>query len=146
MKITIKSVDIEDIYPLRHQVLRSGQPIETCYYPEDERAGVFHIAAYIGDDIVGIASFYPEQQKVLKAQQSWRLRGMATAESVRGQGVGKAILLEGIEYCRQKGADLLWCNARASASGFYCKLNFAILGEAFIIDNIGPHYLMYYEY
>lgn len=68
---------------------------------------------------------------------------MATSESVRGLGIGRKLLEQGINECRKKGGDLLWCNARTSAAGFYRKLNFAIQGEVFNIENIGPHYVMY---
>ena len=141
--VVFKEVPIEEIYPLRHQVLRKGQPIDTCYYPEDSRQGVFHVAALEDDNIIGIASFYPEVHVAFDSKSSWRLRGMATSESVRGLGIGRKLLEQGINECRKKGGDLLWCNARTSAAGFYRKLNFAIQGEVFNIENIGPHYVMY---
>jgi len=146
MNIEINVVPVEEIYPLRHKVLRAGQPIETCYYPEDSREGVFHLAAIKDGSVVGIASFYPENHDSLSHSHCWRLRGMATSESIRGQGVGRQLLQHGLLHCQQLGADLLWCNARVSASEFYRKLNFAIQGEAFNIEDIGPHYLMYYQY
>lgn len=141
--VTIKEVSVEQIYPLRHQILRKGQPIETCYYPEDSREGVFHVAAFCEDEIVGIGSFYPEAHNELKSGFSWRLRGMATSEDVRGRGVGRQLLESGLELCGRKGGEILWCNARTSAVDFYRKLNFEIQGEVFNIENIGPHYLMY---
>ena len=146
MNINISVVPVQKIYPLRHQVLRTGQPIETCYYPEDSRDGVFHLAAIRDAEVVGIASFYPENHDAFGDGNCWRLRGMATSEKVRGQGVGRQLLQHGLTHCHQQGAGLLWCNARVSASEFYRKLNFAIQGEAFNIEDIGPHYLMYYQY
>ncbi|GAA4354579.1 GNAT family N-acetyltransferase [Kangiella marina] len=146
MKMMIQEIEINDVYPLRQRVLRPGQPIESCHFPEDTLPGVFHLGASVESVIVGIASFYPEKHPKLDGAEHWRLRGMATDERVRGQGLGRELLLEGIKSCAEKGADLLWCNARVSAADFYHKLNFEIHGEAFIIENIGPHFLMSYKY
>ena len=71
---------------------------------------------------------------------------MATDPEVRGQGLGIQLLQQGLKECQSRGASLLWCNARTSAAEFYRKLNFDIKGEEFMIENIGLHYLMYYQY
>lgn len=142
----IKEVAVADVYQLRNKVLRPGQPVEACHYKEDSRDGVFHLAATDNNAIVGIASFYPERHPELKEDSSWRLRGMATDPDVRGQGIGVKLLRQGIKNCHSRGAKILWCNARTSAMAFYRKLNFEIYGDEFMIENIGPHYLMYYKY
>jgi len=146
MATTIRIADVSEIYPIRNEVLRPGLSIESCYYPEDSRDGVFHLIAEQNEVAVGIASFYPEKHPEFTQANSWRLRGMATVDEVRGAGFGIQLLQKGIEECRHKGADLLWCNARTSALGFYQKLNFGIKGDEFMIENIGPHFLMYYQY
>ncbi|WP_223670765.1 GNAT family N-acetyltransferase [Kangiella shandongensis] len=142
----IKEVAVNDVYPLRSKVLRPGQPIEACHYKEDSREGVFHLAASDKGAVIGIASFYPEQHPQFNDANSWRLRGMATDPEVRGQGLGLKLLQQGIRHCQARGATILWCNARTSAMPFYRKLNFEIYGDEFMIENIGPHYLMYYKY
>ena len=146
MSKKIRVVDVEEVYPIRSQVLRPSQPIESCYYSEDSKSGVFHLLAEKGGEAVGIASFYPESHPEFNDVNSWRLRGMATIPEVRGLGLGKALLEEGLKQCEKRGANVLWCNARTSALAFYRKLNFDIKGEEFMIKNIGPHFLMYYQY
>lgn len=142
----IKLASVDKVYPLRSRVLRPGQPIESCYYTEDSFDGVFHLVAGQGDDIVGVASFYPEECANITSSNSWRLRGMATVPELQGKGCGRALLEEGIKQCRQRGAKVLWCNARSSAVPFYRKLNFDIKGKEFMIEGIGPHFLMVYRY
>lgn len=150
--LTIKSVPQATIIPLRHSVLRAGQPVESCYYEEDSMEGCFHVAASIDGKVVAVASFYPESHPKLDTDSksygdsAWRLRGMATQVDFQGQGIGAELLKTGIEMCREKGAQVLWCNARTSAAPFYSKLNFDIKGEEFVIDGIGPHYFMHYTF
>ncbi|GAA0211774.1 hypothetical protein GCM10009123_18760 [Kangiella japonica] len=120
--------------------------MSSCHYPEDDFDGVFHLVAENDNTIVGIGSFYPEECVGIDSAASYRLRGMATVSSIRGQGIGRNLLEEGIRQCRLRGAELLWCNARTSAVPFYRKLNFDIKGEEFMIDSIGPHFLMVYRY
>lgn len=150
--LTIQSVPQATIIPLRHSVLRAGQPVETCYYEEDNVEGCFHLAASIDGKLVAIASFYPESHPELNTNPEfhsdsvWRLRGMATDPESQGKGYGAALLKEGLRICNEKGAKVLWCNARTTAAPFYSKLNFDIKGEEFEIEGIGPHYFMSYTF
>ena len=41
--------------------------------------------------------------------------------------------------------ELLWCDARLEATGFYERLGFKMKGEIYNVPNIGPHKLMYIE-
>ena len=43
---------------------------------------------------------------------------------------------------RARGGDLLWCNARVVALGFYERLGFVAEGPEFEIVPIGPHFVM----
>jgi len=52
-------------------------------------------------------------------------------------------VVEALNAVRTADGDLLWCNARTSASGFYTRLGFAVVGEAFELPGIGPHHLMH---
>ena len=139
----IRKLDQESMIPLRHMVLRKNQPIETCYYPEDLDDGVFHLGAMQGEQVIAIASFYPQSCPSINATSAYRLRGMASHPDWRGKGVALQLLQSGINECKSLAADLLWFNARTEAVGFYKRLNFDIKGEEFDIPQIGPHYLMY---
>lgn len=146
MGIRVRLAKVVEVYRLRSEVLKPGLPMSSCYYPEDDFDGVFHLVAEKDEGIIGIASFYPEQCAGVDSKVSYRLRGMATATSVRRQGVGRNLLQEGIKQCHLREAQILWCNARTSAVPFYRKLNFDIKGEEFMIEGIGPHFVMLYQY
>lgn len=136
----VESVPAATIRPLRHAVLRPGQPVSASAYPLDDDPQTLHLAAY--DDtgaVVGCATFFPEP---LDGEPAWRLRGMATAPAVRGQGYAGEMLARGLEELRERGVRLLWCNARTSAVGFYERFGFERLGAEFDIPALGPHYLL----
>lgn len=130
-------------WPLRQLVLRPGRPVEDCDFPHDTDASTIHLGAWADDALVGIASVYAEACAQLPAAKPFRLRGMAVHPERQGQGVGALLVHEALEAVRAEGGDLLWCNARTSASGFYSGLGFAVEGEAFELPGIGPHHLMH---
>lgn len=128
------------VRPLRHAVLRPGQPAGASAYPQDDDPETLHLAAYDETGaVVGCATFFPEP---LDGEPGWRLRGMATAPAVRGQGYGADLLARGLEELRGRGSPLLWCNARTTALGFYERYGFRRRGEEFDVPPLGPHYLL----
>jgi GNAT superfamily N-acetyltransferase len=141
-------VPVEEIFPLRWAVLRAGMPRETAVYPEDARADVFHIAAYDADGAVrGCVTFFPDRPPAFggypqgEAAAAYRFRGMGSAPEVRGQGFGAAALRAGLAECARRGAQLVWCNGRTSAAGFYEHQGFTAVGEEFVLAPSGPHYV-----
>jgi predicted GNAT family N-acyltransferase len=64
---------------------------------------------------------------------------MATDPAVRGAGAGRALLAEGLARVAARGGDLVWCDARVSAAGFYERQGFAVVTQPFDKPGIGPH-------
>jgi GNAT superfamily N-acetyltransferase len=62
---------------------------------------------------------------------------MATAPGWQGRGVGRSLL----QYAEAllAGDRLWWCNARASAIGFYERQGWTVVSEVFDIPTAGPH-------
>ncbi len=143
------SPDVEFVRPelvraLRLRVLRPGQPWSSVVHDYDSWPDTFHVAAFSPQNlIVACATFYPEPTEDGRA--AWRLRAMASAPEVRGQGYGAACLRYGLAEVRRRGAALVWCNARSGAVGFYQRLGFAVVSDEFDIPSIGPHYVMEYD-
>ena len=79
----------------------------------------------------------------LDGAPQYRLRGMATAPELRGEGAGSQLLKKGNEILLEKGVPIWWCNARISAAGYYEKAGLSQLGEIFEIEPIGMHKVMY---
>lgn len=136
----IRFIDPALTRSLRSVVLRPGRPAEECIYPEDTAPGAFHLGAFDGGRITGIASF--SQEHIEGATTAFRLRGMAVDPELQGKGIGADIMNFALEHLASLGCDVLWCNARSSAVGFYMKLGMEIYSDEFDIPGIGPHYKM----
>jgi GNAT superfamily N-acetyltransferase len=139
----IEFIKPPDTYFLRHSILRPHQPMEQCHYPGDFTGTTFHLGASQGGAILAVGSFYLERNLGFEEKDQFRLRGMATSSEVRGQGFGKVLLDEGKEILRQRGATLLWCNAREVAFDFYTKVGFSFHGPTFDLPEIGRHKVMF---
>jgi len=120
----------DEIVPLRHAVLRTGYPVETALYPEDDRPETFHLVDREPDgDIIACVTFFPE---LLGEKPAWRFRGMATQPEQRNRGVGGRLLEAGITAVAERGGTVVWCNGRSSAGGFYRRHGFHTVGDEFL--------------
>ncbi|HRO68081.1 MAG TPA: GNAT family N-acetyltransferase [Pseudobdellovibrionaceae bacterium] len=141
--LEISLVSADEVLSLRQKILRPSFLPEQCRNPEDSHVLSFHLAGKVGGRIVTVASFHPQAHRDLDGGFPYRLRGMATDDSVRGLGYGGRILQKGIGLLREKRCDLLWANARIGAFPFYEKEGFLYSGDLFDIVGIGPHKVMY---
>jgi len=140
--LVIRRAAVDEIFPLRHAVLRPGRPVSYSVYSEDE--GAVHVGAWDDDMLVGCVTVFPQpwpgNDVAAPQPMAWRLRGMAVDPSQQGTGVGRLVLAEGITAARQGSAPLLWANARTSALGFYERMGWRVVGEEFIASDSGlPH-------
>ena len=134
--ITVGDSDADTTYPLWREVLREGRPVPRLEDP----AGTFHLAARTVDgQIVGVVRFSPAPCPWVPARAPWQLRGMATALATRGTGAGRALVAEGLARIAADGGDLVWCDARVPAVGFYERMGFAVVTELFDKPEGGPH-------
>jgi predicted GNAT family N-acyltransferase len=137
--VTVEEVTAEVTYPLRRLVLRpNGGEI---VWAGDEDPATVHLAARTADGaVVGVVRFHPAPCPYRSgAAAPWQLRGMATDPAVRGAGAGRALLVDGLTRVAARGGDLVWCNARVTAAGFYERRGFAVVTEPFDKPGIGPH-------
>ncbi|MGB1287362.1 MAG: GNAT family N-acetyltransferase [Aggregatilineales bacterium] len=138
--IFTKSIPTEATYSLRDTVMKQGK---RATKPGDDAPDTLHAGTYQGDALVAIASIYHEAPPDSDEKNVWRLRGMASLESVRGQGYGKVTLLFCLDYIARQGGIRIWCNAREGAVGFYKNLGFHVKGDRFISADGIPHYFMW---
>jgi len=139
----IKFIQQDDLLSIRNEVLREGKlSLDECRWPSDDIPGTFHLGYYIDDRLACIASFHPQSYGEFQGV-GYQLRGMATIQEARGQGLGNKLLNFGLTYLRGKGANYLWCNARKTARKFYSDMGFETISEEFEVPIIGPHYVMY---
>ncbi|WP_270998031.1 GNAT family N-acetyltransferase [Listeria seeligeri] len=138
----IKQIKAKDTQDIRHRVLRPEQPESNAIYPNDDLEGTFHLGAFENDVLIGVASFYPEKSAIIMAPAQYRIRGVAAERGMRLKGVGSALLATGETEIWKRGAEIIWCNARIVAVGFYEKHGYRRVGKSFVIPGIGEHYLM----
>jgi predicted GNAT family N-acyltransferase len=143
LTVILRFIKAADAHDLRHRVLRPHQPMDEVDYPNDRNPDSFHLGAFSGERLIAVGSFYKEKHEALSGWIQWRLRGMAVEADLRSAGVGSRLLGFAVDELKSKRADLLWCHARETAANFYFKHGFKVHGDPFLIEGIGPHFLMY---
>lgn len=141
--VSLKEISAEATRPLRHSILRPNQTLADCVYPGDDDTHSFHIGAFDNDQLICVASFFPQHTDRLDEKLQYRLRGMGTVPEYRGKGIGAAVLKKGEAIAQERGYDLVWCNARTTASAYYVKQGYTAFDDEFEIEGIGPHYVMW---
>ena len=120
----VKEIKPKDCYFIRHQVLWQHKTFDDCGIDIDDHEGAFHLGAYKGDELICVASFFRQSQAKFSEQHQYRLRAMATLSSAQNTGAARALLNTAFKILKDKDQNLLWCDARIIATGFYEKLGF----------------------
>ena len=142
----IKELDIKDIKQLRHETLwQHKSSSDECVIEADELETTFHIGAVKNGTVVGTSTFIIDLNTKIETKNQYRLRAMATSELVRGEGIGKQIIEFAVKKLKQMNVEILWCDARLKATGFYDKKGFKTLGDVYNVPEIGLHKLMVLE-
>ena len=139
----IKKINSIDTYPVRHEVLRKGKPIETCQFKGDDDENTIHFGLYQNERLIGIISIFKEKNDLFSETNQFQIRGMAVLEEFQGKGFGAELVKEAENHCINLNANLIWFNARENAVPFYKKLNYIIIGDSFLIPDVGIHFAMY---
>lgn len=139
MTLVVRRAAAEEIFPLRHAVLRPGRPVTASVYAGDDRA--VHIGAWDDDALVGCATVFPDPwgggDDWPADAAAWRLRGMAVDPSRHRAGIGRRVLAAVVDAATTGGAPLLWANARTTALAFYEADGWTVAGEEFIAADTG---------
>jgi GNAT superfamily N-acetyltransferase len=151
----VREVTADDVLALRMSELRAGMPASESRFPGDDEPTTFHAGVIRDGAIVCVASMYrevlppldasfvtPSFETVPPSAAIWRLRGMATHPSARNTGAGRRILTWCMGRIRTHGGELVWCNARVGAIGFYENCGWMIVSDEFDIPTAGPHRVM----
>jgi len=139
----IKFIDVEALLPIRNEILREGRLTpDECRFPTDKIDGAFHLGYYKDDELACIVSFHPQNYGEFIGK-GYQLRGMATIEKCRGQGLGNQLVNFALTYLRGQKVNYVWCNARKKAVPFYHNTGFEIVSAEFDVPGIGPHFVMY---
>lgn len=128
----IVELTTEQTHPLRLEVLRHDTPSKVVSFPEDGWPGTRHLGVIDNGTLVGTSTWIPRPFDGLPEVAAVQLRGMATARSHQGRGVGAALLEAGCLRAVADEAELVWANARDTALGFYTAHGFAVVGDGFV--------------
>ena len=137
----VTEVQEPETIEVRHDVLRSGMPREAVRLPGDADArwfGVLHDGR-----VLGTAGLFDEPSP--DGMDPLRLRGMATAERIRGTGLGGMLLDAVLDRAKAEGAESIWASARTQAAGFYLGRGFSRVSEPYEVEGLGPHVRMRIE-
>lgn len=140
---SIKTIESLETHQIRHPVLRTGKPIESCIFEGDNLTTTIHIGIFTKDQLVGVCSFFKNNHDLISEASQYQLRGMAILKAFQNRGLGKTILTYGELHLKNKGINTIWCNAREVASHFYKKKGYKTIGKPFNIGTIGKHYIMH---
>lgn len=141
--LTVLAVDGRQSRELRRSVLRPQFSPEEAL-PGDDLPYTIHLAAFEGPSLVSTCLVFPESCGWQPDRPAWRLRSMATDPAARGTGAGRAVLHAASATARDHGAEVLWCEAREAAVGFYQRCGWQLHGERFTTD-YGPHRYMWID-
>jgi GNAT superfamily N-acetyltransferase len=154
MAVVVSEVEPSRTYPLRHKVLRPHESLEqmSLFDDDDPDSATFAAVEPDTEEVVGTATvrrapapvpLIEELPPASAHRRPWRLRGMATREDLRGQGIGAKVLDACLGHVASRGGGLLWCNARVGARSFYGRAGFSEFGEEFEEGRLGPHVVMW---
>jgi len=145
--VRVEDVPAEATHDLRWRILRDSRPGAPVAFPEDNRADAFHLAVRDSDGtVVAVASFSTEATPHRPGRSAVRLRGMAVDGPAQHHGLGRLLVTTVVDRLQQDSVEVLWCNARDSAAGFYARLGFDVVGDGFVLPESGiAHHAMLRE-
>jgi GNAT superfamily N-acetyltransferase len=140
--LELRRASLDEILPLRHAVLRPGLPLDAARFDGDDEAGTRHFGAFLrgtGE----LAACVSCMRRPRDSEDAWQVRGMATRGDLVRRGVGRALLEHALAALRrERGPELLWCNARVGALRFWERQGWTVASEVFDIPGVGPHRTM----
>ena len=140
MNTRIKEIEVALSYPLRHDLLRKGKPINSCYLDGDKNLETIHIGAYISKELVGIASAFLKPCPQYDDLKGVQLRAIAVKSKFQRKGIATKLINHILEIIKIKlNPDCVWLNSRILANQLYLTNGFKPIGKPFKIESIGVH-------
>ncbi len=142
----VEFISTEMTFPLRLEVLwKHKKTFKECRLDTDDIKTTFHVGVMKEGKIVSVGTFLEQRNKTFNEEKQYRLRAMATLPIMKNSGYGKQIVEFACKELKNRKIEILWCDAREKAVGFYEKLGFQTKGDFYDIPLIGKHKLMYYK-
>ncbi len=130
-ELEVREVALADTLGLRARVLRGHMPGTPATAASDELASTWHLGVFRDGHLIGVVSAFPQEAPDHPGTAAHRFRFMAVEPVAQGTGAGSALMDAVAARARAEGSSLLWANGRDTALGFYTKLGFSVVGDAF---------------
>jgi ribosomal protein S18 acetylase RimI-like enzyme len=129
--MSLRWISVAEARVLRDRVLRAGLPAGRSIYPGDDAPDTLHLGAFVNGRLAAVATVCHESMPGASNAGEWRLRGMATLEEFRRNGLGRHLAARCVAHAADSQGTLLWCSARMATVPFYRSLGFKEQGENF---------------
>lgn len=123
--IKIEQIQHESTWPIRLEVMYPDQNLDFVKL-ENDAEGI-HYGLFYEEKLTGIVSLFHEENV-------YQFRKLAILDNVQKMGFGSKIIKHLIDFCKEKKAVKLWCNARVNAKDFYKRLGFQETETTFFKD------------
>ncbi|HSC38243.1 MAG TPA: GNAT family N-acetyltransferase [Chitinophagaceae bacterium] len=127
--------EYQQMVQMRTDILR--KPLGLTFSPEEleKEKNEILIGAFEEEKMLGCCMLVREDAK------SCRLRQMAVLNNLQGKGIGRALMHFAENIARDMGYKKIIMHARKTATGFYEKLGYSVIGDEFLEVTI-PHFVM----
>ncbi|KXX67861.1 GNAT family N-acetyltransferase [Flammeovirga sp. SJP92] len=111
MEIEIREITAPQTWALRHKVMWPNEPLSYVKIPDDEKGQ--HLGLFVENELTSVISLFMDPDKNVQ------FRKFATLKEQQGKGFGSMLLKHVMKVVKENGGNLLWCNARATATILY---------------------------
>ncbi len=127
--------DYKKMVELRYNILRKPLGLDFTEEELEKEKSEMLIGAYEDEEMLGCCML----TKV--GPQTVRLRQMAVKPGLQGKGIGRVLMQFAENLARDRGNTVVTMHARKTATGFYEKQGYKVVGQEFDEVTI-PHYIM----
>lgn len=143
MNVVVERLSLDEVLPLRLDVLRRDTPSRSADYAEDADPSVCHLGVRLDGLVVACSTWIVRPFPNAPTERAMQLKGMAVSRNLQGTGVGRAVLQAGIALARESACTIVWARARDSALNFYERNGMSTVGDGFIDETTAlPHHLV----
>jgi len=131
--IRTNDISFAEAKQLRYHVLFAPFGVSSLAEFDDENPDSTHMVVLDAGRVVGYG-------RLVMSGSEAQIRHVCVSPSSQGHGVGTRILDALVELAREKGARMVFLNARFTALGVYRRLGFKEVGDLIPAEDIAlPH-------
>ncbi|PEJ57147.1 GNAT family N-acetyltransferase [Bacillus sp. AFS002410] len=133
--MTIKQVDKEEVWEIRHKVMWPDKPFDYIKLNDDDLG--MHFGLFKESTLISVISLFISNNEC-------QFRKFATLSQEQGKGYGSTLLDYVLKEVNNNGVKKIWCNARINKANFYKKFALQETNASFIKD--GKQYVIMEKY